>query len=345
MCEKQLVNIVAPVYKIPYGLLRESIQHMIDQTYKNIEIILIDDGSPDECGKICDEYAKIDARITVIHNENKGVSNARNTGIRLSQGKYICFVDADDFLEVTAVEKMIEIAEREQAELVVCNYDVSTNQKKVTSDKKFIFSGDDIITIKKSFISGGNIHGLAFTGAPWGKLYRTETIKDNLCYFDEQLPRSQDNEFNFRFADYIKKCVFIDASLYTYNVFGNSAMRKYWKDAERNSDVLLDRILDDIKELNNPEEYYEAFWKFTFTKIQDILYTDIMHKENRIKFSERVKRIHQLAGKMPYQESIVCTKKYQYRGYQKILLMFLKAKCYCMVALLVKARLIIKALS
>ena len=93
-----LVSIIVPVYKVE-NVLHYCIDSILNQTYNNFELILIDDGSPDSSGKICNEYAKRDLRIKVFHKENEGVSVARNTGIELAKGKYICFVDSDDYIQ------------------------------------------------------------------------------------------------------------------------------------------------------------------------------------------------------------------------------------------------------
>ena len=95
---EELISIIVPVYNVE-EYLKECIDSIINQTYKRIEIILVDDGSTDKSGKICDDYAKIDKRIKVVHKENGGLSDARNVGISVSSGKYIAFVDSDDWVE------------------------------------------------------------------------------------------------------------------------------------------------------------------------------------------------------------------------------------------------------
>ena len=99
MTNQPLLSVIIPVYKVE-KYLRQCVDSVINQTYKNLEIILVDDGSPDNCGKICDEYAQKDRRIKVIHQENQGVSAARNLGTKLAQGEYITYVDSDDWLDV-----------------------------------------------------------------------------------------------------------------------------------------------------------------------------------------------------------------------------------------------------
>lgn len=104
--KKPLVSIIVPVYKAE-KYIRKCLDSIITQTFVDWEAILVDDGSPDRCGKICDEYAKQDDRIKTFHIENSGVSSARNLGLRKSIGKYICFVDADDYLDVDYVSSLL----------------------------------------------------------------------------------------------------------------------------------------------------------------------------------------------------------------------------------------------
>jgi glycosyltransferase involved in cell wall biosynthesis len=113
-----LISIIVPVYKVePY--LRGCLDSLVNQTYRNLEIILVDDGSPDRSGEICDEYASADKRIIVIHQENKGVSESRNAALNTAHGDYFLFVDSDDWLEKNTCETALHIAEEQHADIVV----------------------------------------------------------------------------------------------------------------------------------------------------------------------------------------------------------------------------------
>ena len=105
--DNSLISVIIPVYKVE-KYLSKCVESIINQTYKNLEIILVNDGSPDNCGEICDEYAKKDSRIKVIHKENGGLSDARNAGIEIASGQYIAFVDSDDYIASNMYERMYE---------------------------------------------------------------------------------------------------------------------------------------------------------------------------------------------------------------------------------------------
>lgn len=116
-----LVSIVIPVYKVEEYLER-CIASTVGQTYQNIEIILIDDGSPDRCPEICDAWARKDSRITVVHQANGGVSSARNAGLKISSGSYVLQLDSDDYIAPNTVATLVSVAKESNADVVICDY-------------------------------------------------------------------------------------------------------------------------------------------------------------------------------------------------------------------------------
>lgn len=116
-----LVSVIVPIFKVEQFLTR-CIESILSQTYQNMEIILVDDGSPDQCPEICDTYARMDSRIQVIHKENGGLSDARNVGIEKAKGDYLCFVDSDDYIEPTMLEQMVAEAKKSGVKLVIANF-------------------------------------------------------------------------------------------------------------------------------------------------------------------------------------------------------------------------------
>ena len=117
----ELVSVVVPIYNVEQYLDR-CILSILSQTYENLEIILVDDGSPDNCGKICDQYASKDQRVRVIHKENGGLSDARNAGVKIATGKYLLFIDSDDFVAEDLVQKTVESAELNHSDIVLFDY-------------------------------------------------------------------------------------------------------------------------------------------------------------------------------------------------------------------------------
>lgn len=117
----ELITIIVPVYKVE-DYLNRCVDSILRQTYRNLEIILVDDGSPDRCGEICDEYAELDRRVKVIHKENGGLSDARNVGIDIAQGSYISFIDSDDWIHDEYIERLYQLIRTTNSDISVCNF-------------------------------------------------------------------------------------------------------------------------------------------------------------------------------------------------------------------------------
>ena len=130
-----LVSVIVPIYKVEADL-PNCVQSICNQTYTNLEIILVDDGSPDNCGQMCDEFAKNDTRIKVIHKVNGGLSHARNVGMCIMTGEYVTFVDSDDILELNFVEEMLKLIYKYEAQIAVCKN--STFNKNAIVNKKIV---------------------------------------------------------------------------------------------------------------------------------------------------------------------------------------------------------------
>ena len=218
------ISIIVPVYKVPEKFLRRCIESLINQTFKNIEIILVDDGSPDNCGEICDSYQKDDDRIKVIHQKNKGLSGARNTGVYNSTSDWLSFVDGDDFVELDMYEKLYNAIEPDVDIICCCavkdygkkiikyDYSIYENNKKYTSKK-------DLQYMRKMLLNfnGNNAWAAA-------KLIKKELIKKNSIYHDEKLKQGAEGlEFNIRLFYASKGIKFIKEYGYHY-MFNDSSI-------------------------------------------------------------------------------------------------------------------------
>ena len=137
MEKEDLISIVIPVYKVE-KYLEKCVESVINQTYKNLEILLVNDGSPDNCPKICDEYAQKDNRIKVIHKENGGLSDARNAGIDVATGKYITFIDSDDYISNDYVEYMYNLAQKHNAQIATCEFEIVYLEDELKNDSEYI---------------------------------------------------------------------------------------------------------------------------------------------------------------------------------------------------------------
>lgn len=189
-----MISIVVPVYKSE-KTLGKCLESLMAQTYSDIEVICVVDGSPDTCGEICENYAAKDARIRPIQRENGGVSSARNRGIQEAKGEYLLFVDSDDTVEPDYCEKMVEAVEKTGAELVICGFHhwyVGRDVVKSPSMTGIYETGDYEKTFLKLYQEG-------FLNMPWNKLFRRKLAGS----FDTSLSLGEDLLFNM---DYLEKC-------------------------------------------------------------------------------------------------------------------------------------------
>ena len=170
--KNDLISIIIPVYKVE-KYLEKCIESVLKQTYTNLQIILVDDGSPDNCGKICDEYAKKDPRIEVIHKVNGGLSDARNVGIAKAKGKYIGFVDSDDYIKEDMYEILINLIKEYDADVSICNlYDVIDGKEYIKNNENGIQEYSRLEILKEVLLDK-NIQSYA-----WNKLYKKELFDE-----------------------------------------------------------------------------------------------------------------------------------------------------------------------
>lgn len=216
--EQSLVSIIIPVYQVDEFIV-ECLNSICNQTYKNLEIIIINDGSTDNSGLICDFYRDKDDRIKVIHQENHGVSYTRNKGIGIANGEFIIFIDPDDILKDIHVEFLVKILLNSKVELVfssyTSDYDIFINDVQHMEESKII----DSMTVFERMLDDKK-----FDGYLWNKVFISKTIKENQIVFDERLSIYEDLLFVCHYLKCIKKVAFIENILYFYRIRGDSAV-------------------------------------------------------------------------------------------------------------------------
>lgn len=210
------ISVIVPVYNVE-RYLKRCIESIINQTYKDLEIILVDDGSTDSSGNICDEYKKIDKRISVIHKKNGGLSDARNEGLKVVTGTYIAFVDSDDFLDLDMYEYMQKNIEKENADIVICGTKIDYDNGKiiVKSSKKL-----EEFDTKRALIELNSFK--TFDMSVWNKLYKKSVI-DRIMFPVGK--KSEDYFVMYRYFDRAQKVVVLPEAKYHYIQRENSISR------------------------------------------------------------------------------------------------------------------------
>ena len=202
-----LISIVIPAYKVE-KYLEKCIDSVINQTYTNLEIILVDDGSPDNCPKICDEYAKKDSRIKVIHKENGGLSDARNKGIEIASGEYISFIDSDDYISQNYVEMLYENIKKYDSDIAIGGHKVLYDDGKIINrytNEEFCISPKEALN-KILYDDGIDL-------SAWAKLYKKDLF-ENIKYPVGRL--YEDSATTYKLIDLAKKVSVHSVPIYFY---------------------------------------------------------------------------------------------------------------------------------
>lgn len=246
------VSIIIPIYNVE-KYLDKCVQSVINQTLQNIEIILVDDESPDSCPQMCDEYAKQDSRIKVVHKKNGGLGFARNSGLEVATGEYVTFLDSDDFVDLYTYEHLYNIAKVELLDAIYYKFERFINENEVTQadpcNEIKEYENDnvkelmlDIIASEPSAKVDHKIHCSSCTA-----MYRFEIIKkNNVRFHSERELISEDLIFNLDFLKFANKVAFNNGAHYHYRINKASLTSKVRPDRVEKIKVLYDFIKDNI---------------------------------------------------------------------------------------------------
>lgn len=211
--DNELVSIIIPVYNVE-KYIRRCIDSVLNQTYKNIEIILIDDGSPDSCPDICNKYAKENNIIKVIHKKNGGLSDARNAGIDIAKGKYVTFIDSDDYVEQNYVEVLYTSLKKTHADISIGSHVVRYETGKII-DKSI---NDEYLDTPKNILDK-ILYDENVDLSAWAKLYKTKLF-DNIRFPKDRL--YEDAATTYKLIDKCNKIVVCSQPIYNYMIRKNS---------------------------------------------------------------------------------------------------------------------------
>lgn len=281
MKDNPLISIVIPVYKVE-KYIHECVNSVISQTYKNLDIILVDDGSPDNCPKICDDYQKQDSRIRVIHKANGGLSSARNAGIKIAKGEYIAFIDSDDYVSRTYVEQMYTTLSLSGADIACVAYSSeNTNMKHSIVMEYEVYTAES--ALKKLLLSS------------WGacaKLFRFRIFESADMMFPEGLIY-EDIAVMFKICGSVAKIAFSNSVNYYYRHNPNSTTlssslfpekyKHFYKACSIAEDYLRENYPNLLKYLHN------MYIRFTMTFI---LRASLLQDQYPQVIPDLVSRIH-----------------------------------------------------
>lgn len=218
------ISVIVPIYKVEKYLER-CVNSILAQTYTDFELILVDDGSPDLCGKICDEYAEKDRRVSVIHKKNGGLSDARNAGLDIAKGNYILFVDSDDYIELNLIETAMQYLEKEPDALVGFGYTVLDENGVKLSEYlgrplNVVFNTEERVRFICNELSDYQI-----AWSSWSKFYNRQIIeKHHIRFVDNKKIFAEDLYFSLCYFPFVEKFINIPKPLYNYLQRNDSIM-------------------------------------------------------------------------------------------------------------------------
>ena len=318
------ISVIIPVYNVDTELMNRCVNSLLNQTFKDFEIIIIDDGSDIVYSSIFSDLELRDNKIRVFHQKNSGVSYARNIGTQLANGQYMCYVDADDMVTSSFLEEAYHIAVKEQADIVIGGNGYSDKmyveqpQDNLIVDK---YIGDEIRLLYK-YMMGNQLMELGddvFLGqGPWTRLIRASLAKK--ISFDISLKIGEDIVWNYKLLEQSNKVCIVHKLWYLYYINPYSASRKFRSDAIEQSRKSLNEIVKYVN-LENDEEY-RAYCSRCISDLKRIYYTYYSTKENSKVVSPRA------LYEYPWKEA--SSKKYYNLCSKKEKIIYLLYKFHCL---------------
>ena len=296
------LSVIVPVYKVEAYIIK-CVESIINQTYKNLEIILVDDGSPDNCGKICDEYADLDSRIKVIHKKNGGLSDARNHGIKIATGDYITFVDSDDYIESDMYQVLMELSQQNDADISACNmayvYEKDSKVKRDDSHQLRQLTPIEAYDIMIDY------YGKLRMGV-WNKIYRRELFND-IWFPKGQL--YEDLAVMYKVIFRANKIMYLAESKYYYLQRGDAITSQPYSVREHDRYQFMNEMSAFIRE-HAPEIYVYAVSYKHINGFLSIANRMIISSTYDIDFIKRIQKDIRsekqwlLEGKLPYNRKM-----------------------------------------
>lgn len=336
---KEIVSVIVPVYNVE-KYVRECIESLIHQTYKELEIILINDGSKDNSLDICKEYEKKDNRIKVIDKENQGVSVTRNLGIKKSNGKYIMFIDADDYIEKDTILNMVSAIQKNNSDIVLSKVKLLENG---TFKETYSYYNEDIEIkdeIKKELISSlfydNKNSKFSYVGGPFAKLISKEFIINNQIDFYTNLIYGEDLIFSLLLYINSESIYFLNQSNYIYRQNENSTMNKFNINIIKYYINLINNISDIFEKNNLKYEYGKEFNYFILKQIDKFLEFYFFRKENPQKYSELKKEYFDLIKKDEFNFALKNVEKEKLNSIRRMIVFCSKYKLYLLLKIYYK---------
>ncbi len=330
------IAFIVPVYKISYGMLRQCVDSIVDQTYRNIEIILVDDGSPDDGGKICDERAKLDPRVKVVHKPNGGLSSARNAGLAICTSPWVAFVDADDWVDLDFAESFLDrVKEQEtRADFYIYNQYRNFETKEIAREPHY----EDGVRFEKygererlqtdCLLGPTKANGKKpFIGHAWAKVFSRAFLEENGLTFIE-VPYSEDLLFFFYTVERARVVEYVTKPVYHYRYVDDSMVNRYNPDADQEEKILLEKIFEFAERYGKRKKFIERLYLQVFKSMRRCVYKKYYHENYPTKGLRRFLECEKLFRQEPYRNVYRYVKFLELDKSNRITYILLRSKLY-----------------
>lgn len=285
------ISVIVPVYNVE-AVLHYCLDSILNQVFDDFELILIDDGSSDNSGDICDKYAKSNRNVKSLHIPNSGVSKARNLGIEVAQGEYICFIDSDDCVSKDYLESLIQLKYKyPEIDNIWCGFQTVDGYDDYNVMQKIVFSSEEMITVS-SYQSIMSLHEKWLDPVPVCKIYSRRIIQDYLLRFPKDLSLGEDLIFNLNYLDCTDgKIVILNKCLYNYTFLNQDSLsNKFYQDMfsiyKKINQVMYDKSVKWNCDDSEMVKYYNAcFHKY------EVVLKNTFHRNSPIKHKYKYNRL------------------------------------------------------
>lgn len=258
-----MISIIVPIYKVE-KYIKQCVSSILAQTYKDIEVILVDDGSPDNCPAICDEFAKSDKRVKVIHKENGGLMSARQAGLRAASGEYVGFVDGDDWIESDMYENFAKVIEQYNPDMALCEFYFSYQDRDETSSqnlsKEFYNKSQMTEEIYPTMLFKDRFYNFGINPCCWSKVFKKQLLENNLYKVTPKIKIGEDAAFTYPCLLEAKSLAYVDKKLYHYRINPKSMTKSYDPNYESTIlipyNILKDTFAGQSDHFQNQLDYY-----------------------------------------------------------------------------------------
>lgn len=342
----EMLTIIVPVYKIKEDYLRHCIESLLDQGRSDYKIILVDDGSPDQCGAVCDEYAAMHENVSVIHQENQGVSAARNNALKIAETRWITFVDADDWVEKNYINALYQVLNEQAYDADIVMYDYTREYKNQKSYEGFDCVGGKLNDDKKNIckeatyykhIRNGKLNPYAII-AIWNKVYSLSFLRNNTLLFSPKIKKGEDRVFNFIAFQNASEIFYLNRGIYHYRCWEESTVNRYNPQIIDQTEQELFGLIDAIRFMNCDETVKEKFRCRICTRMYSCMRLYIFHANNQDSLTQKLHCAKQLSQREIFEDAIANVNLNLLSIPEKIFTVCVKCNCFFLVYLLVKIK-------